>query len=114
MALLGLFRSGIVFHKKFEMARYGVRSLGWVTAKGGENSGLVYYAYRAGQQTYSGQYRLSDLDCLYTKHFTSSYACGLGLLRKATVKMGRKVLAVWVGFHKAVFGAELKARCISF
>ena len=52
VALLGLVRSGIGLRKKFEVARYGVRTLGWVTAKSEANSGLVYYAYRAGQQTY--------------------------------------------------------------
>jgi hypothetical protein len=49
-------------HKQFEITRHGVRTFGWVTGKGGENSGIVYYAYRTNAQTYGGQYKLSSLD----------------------------------------------------
>jgi len=49
-------------HKQLEITRHGVRTFGWVTGKGGENSGIVYYAYRTNAQTYGGQYKLSSLD----------------------------------------------------
>ena len=49
-------------YKQFEITRHGVRTLGWVTGKGDENSGIVYYAYRTNAQTYGGQYKLSSLD----------------------------------------------------
>jgi len=62
LALFGLARAVPELHKQLEITRHGVRTFGWVTGKGGENSGIVYYAYRTNAQTYAGQYKLSSLD----------------------------------------------------
>ena len=62
LAIFGLAYAVPELHKRFEITHHGVRALGWVTGKGGERSGIVYYAYRANEQTYGGQYKLSSLD----------------------------------------------------